>query len=118
MKRLGQLILVMILVSGLNFSPVAGKLQVTGKPAVAEAKTNMTKAQAKKKLIRVLKKKKLYNKKYYLDYDYKKGNCYVFHYYEWVYYNGVKDHTATTGWYSVNRKNGRIRDETIFEYLN
>lgn len=131
MKRFGKWIIVMVLAGGLSLSSMAGNVLMPGNSTciVAQAKMNLTQKQAKKRLIRVLKKNKLYyNKKcfvqngsrYVLHFKYarKRGNRYIFRYYEWVYYDGVKDHAATLGWYSINRKTGRVQDEVTFEYLN
>ena len=49
-----------------------------------------------------LKKKKEWKSYYYLDYDYKSGNEYVFHYYEMM-----SDHIATINWYEVSVYNGK-----------
>lgn len=129
MKRFTKYILVTMLAGGLSISPLAEKINVPGiaTVAVTQAKMNLTQKQAKKKLISVLKKKKMFYKKTIVEgtsvyvlhfvYDHKQGNKYVFHYYETVYYNGVKDHIATLGWYSINKKTGKIRDEVTFEKL-
>ncbi len=69
------------------------------------AKTKMTWKKARKKLVKWLKKRGEYNKKYDLVYDhYDKGEKqYVFH-----YYNFVGNHSATINWYYVSKKTGEI----------
>lgn len=70
---------------------------------VQAAKKKLTKKQARIKVVNYLKKKKEWKSYYYLDYDHKSGNEYVFHYYEMM-----SDHTATINWYEVNIKTGKI----------
>lgn len=130
MKRLTKYVLITMLAGGLSISPLVEKIKVPGiaTVAVTQAKMNLTQKQAKKKLISVLKKKKMFYKKkrnvegtsvymHHFVYDHKQGNKYIFHYYETVYYNGVKDHIATFGWYSINKKTGKIQNEVTFEKL-
>ena len=67
------------------------------------ARKKLTKKQARTKVVKYLKKNKIWNSSYYLEYDHKSGNNYVFHYYEMM-----SDHTATVNWYDVNAKTGKV----------
>ena len=69
----------------------------------AEAKAKLTKKQARKKLIQYLKDVGIWKSGYKAEYDSTEGNKYLFHVYE-----NVDDHTATVGWYYVNKNNGKI----------
>ena len=79
---------------------------VTPGVSILPHNTSMEVQAAKKKVIKYLKKKKLWKKSYRLEYDHKSGNKYVFHYYEFV-----TDHTATINWYDVNIRTGKITAE-------
>ena len=87
--------------------PVAENNQM----AVVKAQKALTKKQAKKRVIKTLKNSGLYNPNYFLDYAYKEGDYYVFHYYEIVISPGSGSHTATVNWYKVNKHTRMIVPE-------
>lgn len=87
-------------------SPGVTSLQENTSIEAQAARKKLTKKQARKKVVKYLKKNKIWNKDYYLEYDHKSGNKYVFHYYEMM-----SDHTATVNWYDVNIRTGKITPE-------
>lgn len=90
-------------------APIAS--MVPGTPVItmqtkAEAKAVLSKKQAKKKLIKWLKRRNLLEDKLIIAYDHKKGGDYFFH----AYFD-EGDHTSTQNWYYVNSKTGVVRAE-------
>lgn len=79
------------------------KVNVTGQKAVAK---KLNRDQARKELVKWLKRNNQYNKKYILAYNKKDGNTYVYHYYE-----DMPTHVATVNWYYVNSRTGKITSE-------
>ena len=84
-------------------SPGVTNLQENTSIEAQAARKKLTKKQARKKVVKYLKKNKIWNKDYNLECDHKEDNKYVFHYYEFV-----TDHTATINWYYVNIRTGKI----------
>ena len=72
--------------------------------------STISKKQAKKKLIRWLKKKKKWYSKCIFEYDHMQGKYYVFHQYTITVYEDGSGHTCTMGWYGVHKKTGKIKD--------
>lgn len=72
----------------------------------AQKKKKISKKQARKKVVKYIKKYGNWNTSYYLDYDHNGKNTYVFHYYEMM-----SDHTATVNWYDVNWNTGKVKPE-------
>ena len=104
MEKIKRIVRVMVVAVMIAIIPVSmpDLIPQTQISYIAKAKT-LTKKQAKKKVVKYLKKKKIYKKKYILAYDSKHGKKYLFHYYE-----DMKTHTATINWYYVNMKTGKI----------
>ena len=86
-----------------NLVPGASSYSVQ---STVEAKSVLTKKQAKKKLKKWLKKKGLLKKKLKIAYDRKEKKSYVF----WAYYD-EGDHTSTQNYYYVNYNTGKIKAE-------
>ena len=84
-------------------TPMVSTIKDNKAVEVQAAQKKLTKKQARNKLIKYLKKKKIWKASYHLDYDHKSGNKYVFHYYE-----VLSDHVATVNWYDVDIKSGKI----------
>ncbi|RKI43269.1 hypothetical protein D7V86_00725 [bacterium D16-51] len=107
-KKIIKNTLILTMVFALSGAQLNMPLKQVFIPSVAvDAKTpvrKLTWKQAMRKLVKWLKKKKLYNKKYVLSYDgHMEGKKYLFHYYE-----DMGTHTATVNWYYVHSKTGKI----------
>ena len=100
-NRIVRVMLVAVMIATISVS-TPDLIPQTQISSIAKAKT-LTKKQAAKKVVKYLKKKKIYKKKYILAYDSKHWKKYLFHYYE-----DMKTHTATINWYYVNMKTGKI----------
>lgn len=77
---------------------------LTDTVCTSEAAAKYSKAKAKKKLIKYLKKRKEYKKKNHIFYDSTQGNRYVFWYCESTPYR-----MNTINYYYVNKKTGKIK---------
>lgn len=100
-NRIVRVMLVAVMIATISVS-TPDLIPQTQISSIAKTKT-LTKKQATKKVVKYLKKKKIYKKKYILAYDSKHEKKYLFHYYE-----DMKTHTATINWYYVNMKTGKI----------
>lgn len=74
----------------------------------AKSTVKYSKKQARKRLIKWLKKKKKWSKGLYCDYEGRTGNKYLFHVYS-ITINSDEAHTCTLGWYCVNTSSGKIK---------
>ncbi len=86
-------------------APTAAYQTAPGTACVSEAKTKakLTKKQAFKKVLKYLKKKKIRCKKFCWTYAGIEGKRYLFHVFE-----DMETHTATIGWYYVNKNTGKV----------
>ena len=84
------------------YTPVAKPVyNITGVSEKAEAASLLTVKQAKKKLIKWLRKHDQMGD--VVEYNSREGKKYLFH-----VYDDMGSHTATRGWYYVHRKTGKI----------
>ena len=85
------------------YTPLADVTPQTSIVTESKAASLLTKAQAKKKLKKWLKKKGYWYKKAKIAYERTEGKKYLFRVYE-----VMPDHEATSGWYYVHRKTGKV----------
>ena len=90
----------------------------TDSPSYVKAQKLLTKRKAKKKLKKLLKARGEYNPDLILECDSKDEKSFTFHYYDVVMDSPDSGHTATVGWYQVDRTNGKIIDAIFGEELN